>query len=56
MAEDCPDPAEARRLAEHLFLLVEGAIVHRGLDDSTQPMDTARDIARDLLDAEPIAT
>tara|TARA_B100000519_G_scaffold191746_1_gene192459 strand:- start:76 stop:657 length:582 start_codon:yes stop_codon:yes gene_type:complete len=56
VAEDCPDPAEARRLAEHLFLLVEGAIVHRGLDDSTQPMDTARDIARDLLNAEPIAT
>ena len=56
LAELGLDPAEARRLAEHLFLLVEGAIVHRGLDDSTQPMDTARDIARDLLDAEPIAT
>lgn len=56
VAEDRSDPAEARRLAEHVFLLVEGAIVHRGLDDSTQPMDTARDIARDLLNAEPIAT
>ena len=56
VAEDRSDPAEARRLAEHVFLLVEGAIVHRGLDDSTQPMDTARDIARDLLNAETVTT
>ena len=56
VAEDRPDPDEARRLAEHIFLLVEGAIVHRGLDNSTEPMDTARDIARELLDAEPGAT
>ena len=49
VAEDCPDTAQARRLTEHLFLLVEGAIVHRGIDDSTQPVDTAREIARGLL-------
>lgn len=49
VAEDHPDPAQARRLAEHLFLLVEGAIVHRGLEDSNEPIDTAREIARDLL-------
>jgi len=51
-AEDlaaCADRDDARRTAEHLFLLAEGAIVHRGLDDSAEPMDTARSIARELL-------
>ncbi|MDY6998904.1 MAG: TetR/AcrR family transcriptional regulator [Actinomycetota bacterium] len=49
VAEDLPDRKDARRTAEHLFLLAEGAIVHRGLDDSPEPMNTAREIARDLL-------
>jgi AcrR family transcriptional regulator len=49
VAEDVPDPEEAGRIAEHLFLLVEGAIVHHGLDKSWSAMGTARQIAADLL-------
>ncbi|SEH67276.1 DNA-binding transcriptional regulator, AcrR family [Mycolicibacterium rutilum] len=49
VAEDVDDAAEARDIAEHLFLLAEGAIVHHGLDDSRDAMAAARRIATELL-------
>ncbi|HEY4616275.1 MAG TPA: helix-turn-helix domain-containing protein [Citricoccus sp.] len=48
VAED-PSITEPGPLAEHLFLLAEGAVAHRGLDGSPDRLRQARDIAARLL-------
>lgn len=48
MAED-PALAEPGPLAEHLFLLAEGAVAHRGLDGSPARLRRARGMAARLL-------
>ncbi|GAA4910243.1 TetR/AcrR family transcriptional regulator [Streptomonospora salina] len=53
IAEDAPG-ADAEDLAEHVFLLLEGAIAHRGIDEGELRVRTARDLAARLLaDAAP---
>lgn len=44
------DPAQ---LAEHLYLLVEGAVSQVGIESNTDPIDRAKAIATDLLVAAP---
>ncbi|MGW9307050.1 TetR/AcrR family transcriptional regulator [Saccharomonospora azurea] len=48
IAEDgaAGDPAQ---LAEHVFLLLEGAVAHRGLDGSAERLTRARALAEKLL-------
>ncbi|GAA4935418.1 TetR/AcrR family transcriptional regulator [Streptomonospora halophila] len=48
IAEDAPG-ADAEDLAEHVFLLLEGAIAHCGIDGGEARMRTARDLATRLL-------
>lgn len=45
---DSPDP---RSLAEHIFLLLEGGIVHRGIDGDDHRLTHARRIVEDLVAA-----
>jgi AcrR family transcriptional regulator len=49
IAEDCPQLRDADTLAEHVFLLLEGAIAHRGIDKDDHRLKQARDLARGLL-------
>ncbi|WGX95345.1 TetR/AcrR family transcriptional regulator [Nocardioides sp. L-11A] len=49
LALDHPDLEGRDELAEHLFLLLEGAVSQRGLDDDDRRMRTARDLAASLL-------
>lgn len=50
---DCPDESDPKRLAEHLFLLLEGAIAHRGIDGDKTLLMTARQIAENLVSPGP---
>ncbi|QPS35220.1 TetR/AcrR family transcriptional regulator [Brevibacterium casei] len=43
---DSPDP---RSLAEHIFLLLEGGIVHRGIDGDDRRLVRARRLVEDLV-------
>lgn len=49
VSEDRPDREEQEAIAEHLFLILEGAIAHRGIDDDDHRLRRARDLARTLL-------
>lgn len=46
---DDPGVSHPDQLAEHLFLLLEGAIAHRGIDGSTERLTRARALAAQLL-------
>lgn len=46
--EDLPDVPDPRRLARHLFLLLEGAFAHQGIH-GVHLLTEAREIARDLI-------
>ncbi|MCP3425591.1 TetR/AcrR family transcriptional regulator [Rothia sp. AR01] len=46
---DCPDAENPEALTEHLFLLLEGAIAHRGLDGDATSLASARGLAEHLL-------
>lgn len=48
LTEDRPELVDPGQLGEHLFLLLEGAIAHAGLDDD-DPIARARGIALELL-------
>ncbi|MDT0301839.1 TetR/AcrR family transcriptional regulator [Streptomonospora wellingtoniae] len=48
IAEDAPG-ADADDLAEHVFLLLEGAIAHCGIDGGEARMRTVRDLTARLL-------
>ncbi|MBB5750571.1 TetR/AcrR family transcriptional regulator [Micrococcus sp. TA1] len=48
VAED-PGVSQPGQLAEHLFLLLEGAVAHRGLDGSQDRLTRARSLAAQLL-------
>ncbi|KIH96531.1 transcriptional regulator [Streptomonospora alba] len=53
IAEDAPG-ADAGDLAEHVFLLLEGAIAHRGIDGGDARVHKAHDlVARLLREAAP---
>lgn len=49
VSEDSSDPDDLPAIAEHLFLLLEGAIAHRGIDNDDHRLEQARDLARALL-------
>ncbi len=49
IAEDTPQPRNSDTIADHVFLLLEGAIAHRGIDQDDHRLMQARDIARGLL-------
>lgn len=49
VAEDVPDDDGA--LAEHLFLLLEGAAAQRGVDGDAEALRRARDLAATLVEA-----
>lgn len=46
---DCPGVNEPERTADHLFLLLEGAIAHRGVDGDDHLLVTARKLATRIL-------
>ncbi|MFC7401624.1 TetR/AcrR family transcriptional regulator [Citricoccus sp. GCM10030269] len=48
IAED-GESTQPERLAEHLFLLLEGAVAHRGIDGTAERLQRARAMAEDLL-------
>lgn len=49
LAEDRPEPAGRDQLGEHLFLLLEGAIAHTGIDGDDSLLRRARTLAEYLL-------
>jgi AcrR family transcriptional regulator len=49
VAEDHPDLEEPQAIADHLFLLLEGAIAHRGIDNDDHRLSQARNLAHALL-------
>lgn len=53
IAED-PEVSQPDQLAEHLFLLLEGAVAHRGLDGSPDRLNRARALAAQLLTARGV--
>ncbi|UFU05377.1 TetR/AcrR family transcriptional regulator [Ruania halotolerans] len=46
---DRPEAGDPEQLADHVFLLAEGAVAQRGIDGSAQQLRTARAAAADLL-------
>jgi len=52
LREEHPE-LEPQTTAEHLFLLLDGAIAHRGIDGDDRLSRRARNIAAQLLDAAP---
>ncbi len=46
---DRPDGTHVERLADQVFLLLEGAVAHRGLPDGARLQSVARELARDLV-------
>lgn len=46
---DCPDADDPETLAKHLFLLLEGATAHRGIDAETALLASARELAEHLV-------
>lgn len=55
---DCPGVGEPEALAEHLYLLLEGAMAHRGIDGDAALLASARQLAEELIlasvSSEPI--
>lgn len=49
VTEDRPDITDPAAVAEHLFLLLEGAIAHHGIDHDGHHLRRARDIAQELV-------
>lgn len=49
VVEDRRDIANPARIAEHLYLLLEGAVSQVGIEANTSPIDRARVIAADVL-------
>lgn len=49
VAHDLPDIDDPDQLAEHLFILVEGAVAHCGIDHNDDRLHHARALARRLL-------
>lgn len=49
VAEDQPGRDDPEALAAHLFLLLEGAIAHRGIDHDDRRLTEARALAAELL-------
>ncbi|WP_414944350.1 TetR/AcrR family transcriptional regulator [Amycolatopsis sp. cmx-11-32] len=49
LREDVPGAADPERLAEQLFLLLEGAVAHTGIDGDAHRVTLAREIAEILL-------
>ncbi|MGH3319907.1 MAG: TetR/AcrR family transcriptional regulator [Streptosporangiaceae bacterium] len=49
VAEDHPHIVDRDRCVEHLFLLLEGAIAHRGIDGDGHHLARARQIAHTML-------
>ena len=49
LAEDLPAGSDGDALAEHVFLLLEGGIAHRGLDQDVHRLREGRSFARDLV-------
>ncbi|MEV6911856.1 TetR/AcrR family transcriptional regulator [Amycolatopsis sp. NPDC051071] len=47
--EDAPHAADPERLAEQIFLLLEGAVAHIGIDGDAHRITLAREIAEILL-------
>lgn len=52
VAEDNPQLADPAAMAEHLFLILEGAVAQRGIDGSEQRFARARDLASRILSSE----
>lgn len=52
--EDAPHASDPDELAQHLFLILEGAITHIGVDGHSQRMQQARKIAGSLLSPQKI--
>lgn len=46
---DRPDIDDPETLATHLFLLLEGAVAHRGIDGETALLTSARELAEHLV-------
>ncbi|WP_235928687.1 TetR/AcrR family transcriptional regulator [Nesterenkonia haasae] len=46
---DCTDAVDPEALAEHFFLLLEGAVAHRGIEGNNDLLATARQLAERLL-------
>ncbi|ACV05865.1 transcriptional regulator [Kytococcus sedentarius DSM 20547] len=46
---DCLNVDDPETMAAHLFLLLEGAIAHRGIDDETALLTSARELAEHLV-------
>ncbi|MFE6612140.1 TetR/AcrR family transcriptional regulator [Amycolatopsis sp. NPDC057786] len=49
LREDAPAAADPERLAEQLFLLLEGAVAHTGIDGDAHRVTLAREIAEILV-------
>ncbi|MBC9226529.1 hypothetical protein GL325_09365 [Aeromicrobium sp. 636] len=49
VAQDCPDLVDTAAVSDEVFLLLEGAIAHRGIDDGDALMARARERAERLL-------
>ncbi|HET8599987.1 MAG TPA: TetR/AcrR family transcriptional regulator [Segeticoccus sp.] len=48
---DRPDLADPEGVAEHLFLILEGALAHRGIDHDDHRLALARTLAEEILSA-----
>ncbi|MFV0430147.1 MAG: TetR/AcrR family transcriptional regulator [Arachnia sp.] len=46
---DCPDADDPEALVAHLFLLLEGAVAHRGIDGDAALLTSARELAEHLV-------
>ena len=49
VADDRPELDNHERVAEHIFLLLEGAIAHRGIDRDDRRLTLARRFAEELV-------
>ena len=49
VAADCPHLEDPDAVADHVFLLLEGAVAHRGIDEDDHRLVQARGLAGDLL-------
>lgn len=51
--QDHPALPDPHKVVDHLYLLLEGAIAHRGIDGGPHLLHRAADIAQDLLQPQP---
>lgn len=56
LEEDLPGLEDPGLVADHLFLLLEGAIAHQGIDGDARLLGRARQIAGVILSCAPAAT